>query len=221
MINVLLLFVFATLFVAVGSGAFHALGTPWVLWSGPGLLQFLVQTLLVAAVQVYLGVRQTRQRLETLPSEIEPRPELLSLRSMIVMAGVGLLITLIATYVILRSLYGPTPEIRITVNWDGMAAGALLLLLGVFIWGVPLAGNIEHPLPRVRIITKLEQPSIEAGEAETQEASDEAQEVRGWLVSHTGSCWHLFVGVNRLDSIPDDRVAVAHVDERPPPSATS
>jgi hypothetical protein len=147
---------------------------------------------------------------------------------MIVTAGVGFLITLAAAYVILRALYDPTPVFQITVNWDSLAAGALLLLLGVFIAGVPLAGVIEHPLPWVRIITKTEeQPSIEAGDAAAQEASNEAQKppaaqegsaVSGWLVAHTDSCWHLFVGVNRLDSIPDDRVTVAHVEERDPRS---
>jgi predicted membrane channel-forming protein YqfA (hemolysin III family) len=191
---------------------------------------------LLLSLQVYVNVDSTRRKLESRPTEITPRPELLSLRAMISMAGIGTLITLTAAYVIWRALkIAPDHVFQTTAsNWDSIAAGVLLLLLGVFVFGVPLAGIIEHPLPRVQIIKKPEeQRNTDAGEtsdAGTQEgaaaqeppsAISSGSSVEGWLVAHTDSCWHLFVGAGKLSSYPDERVTVAHVYEDDTPGAKS
>jgi hypothetical protein len=167
----------------------------------------------------------------------------LSPRTAMTMGLFGLFITLIATLVVWRALnidfdllYTWAGLWTIVSNWDSMvsdwdsvAAGGLLLLLGVFILGVPLAGAVEHPLPRVRInIKPEEQPSTE-GQPSTEEQSSTqtagVEALEGWLVAHTDSSWHLFDSSNSLVSIPDDRVTEAQVHEEDtegdPPGATS
>jgi hypothetical protein len=97
-------------------------------------------------------------------------------------------------------------------------------LLGVFLLGVPLAGAIETPLPRVQIVLNPEeQTGTEPGE-EAAEAPEAESLVEGRLVAHTDSCWHLFVAAEEAEeteeaiaaeeaSLPDDRVSEARVYE--------
>jgi hypothetical protein len=161
------------------------------------------------------------------------------------MAGTGFFLILIAAYIMWRALnvnpghlfqitesnpvwqalkVNPEHLFQISVgNWDNMVAGTLLLLIGVFICGVPLAEGVDHPLPMVEIKTRPDdQTSTETNKAEVQKGTN-AQEgtvsIEGLLVAHTESYWHLFVSEpnrweSRLESIPDDRVKDARIHER-------
>jgi hypothetical protein len=180
------------------------------------------------------------------PTASRPQSKPLSHGVYSIMVAVGITIVLITAYVMWQALEVCPPrldpqysqalescpqgafEIKVT-DWDSMAVGALLLMLGVFIWGVPLAGAINHPLPMVDItVAKPEgKTSPKAGEKDAQ-GTPESQEarvhVRGWLVAYIDSCWHLFTSErpdNRAEnergylllSIPDDRVSEAQVYE--------
>lgn len=104
-----------------------------------------------------------------------------------------------------------------------MAVGTLLLLLGVFVFGVPLSGTIEHPLPMVKIVKNPEeQSSAETGRVVAREAST-TQEAPGAQEAAGGKGWYYFETNEtrkprtpgtveyRLVSIPDDRVREVHV----------
>jgi hypothetical protein len=167
----------------------------------------------------------------------------LPLTTALFMGGIGLLITLIAIYVIWRALrVNPDGILQINwdqINWDNLTVGALLLLIGVFVLGVPLTRSIDHPFSRVQIfLTKPEDPTRTVlGEAEVLPEEgweeEEARSVRssgspvkGWLVAHTEACWHLFLEAEeskaeqsrQLVSIPDEIVSEAHYEE---PSAVT
>jgi hypothetical protein len=83
---------------------------------------------------------------------------------------------------------------------DNRAFGILLLFVGSFIVGVPVATLISPPLPLVKITPP-----------EAARAGMLPPPIEGHLVAHSNGFWHLFDKNNELLSIPDDRVSSVRI----------
>jgi hypothetical protein len=129
------------------------------------------------------------------------------------MAIAGALIALVGIYITYRSVQITLDPLKVTTNWSSASIGLLTFLIGAFFIGVPLAGDVEHPLPAVQF-TKTESEPRPGKEPGTVEPTRSSSLERGWLVAHTDGYWHYFDQQRVLRSVPDSRVAEARLQDR-------
>jgi hypothetical protein len=84
---------------------------------------------------------------------------------------------------------------------DNRVIGILLLFVGSFIVGLPMAARAIPPLPWVKISKNPPGDALEEGR----------------LVTHSDGFWHLFDKNNDLLSIPDERVSEIRIVKKEPP----
>jgi hypothetical protein len=104
---------------------------------------------------------------------------------------------------------------QITPNWDNLAVGVLILLVGAFLLGIPLSRSVEPPLPWVVLLT-----AVKLTDSKEAEPNKRHEVVKGWLVANTGGYWHLFDREHQLVSIPDGSVSAAQVQDTPRTNAS-
>jgi hypothetical protein len=181
----------------------------------------------VVFVSVVLVARRTD--LATRSKSAQPPPQFaavrktpqhppLGRRTAILLLGPGALIACLGSYIASRAVQLDTS----TVNWESVTLGVLVFVIGAFFVGVPLAGAVEPPLPWVVLLPVVEPnesgkveaekiPRVGPDEADDAESNEARESTMGWLIAHTDGYWHLFDSQHVLVSIPDSKVAEAHV----------
>jgi hypothetical protein len=181
------------------------------------LQALLPKTSAFLAVAIYLGALVYMWKRIVTPLRSEPPAEV---AVSLVMVGV-FLSWLLGSYPVISALYGLTgnqhllPEIGIgtRVGWHvettyhplvsylfverSFIVNVLLLLIGGFFYGLPLAISASPPLPEVKVhFIKQEDDNEE----------ENSNPLKGHLLAHADGFWHLFDGKNVLRSIPDAQV---------------
>jgi hypothetical protein len=156
---------------------------------------------LVGLFNVLNATDTIRRRTAQTPSESEEaqptEPPPIRLRTVIVMAIVGVLIVIVAGFVVYRAVQVDlAPALKMKANWNNVTIGTLFFFIGAFFMAVPLSKKVEAPLPAM-VFTDKGEP----------EHSGAPVPVSGRLIAHADGYWHFFDSQRGLVSIPDDRVA--------------
>ncbi len=127
--------------------------------------------------------------------------------------GLGSLVMIGAASIITQqAVDADVPVLAIAdATTNNRGVGVLLLFVGGFFVGLPIAAGVSPPLPWVKIAKHPPEDAKKGG----------IPSVRGYLVSHSDGFWHLFDKNNQLLSIPDEQILDVRIVGKDPSESPS